>query len=82
MNFSEKQKLYLDLISEQNKIQSNITEKFIRTFYRGAHHFDNVEITSMPMELDDGLHLTVNKFEYSDNEILNEVINCCNSKTL
>lgn len=78
----EKRKIYLDTIRKQKYNQSNMTEKFIRTFYRVAHHFENVNITSIPMELDDMLHIRVSKFEYSNNEILNEVIESSNNKTL
>ena len=78
----EIRKNYLNLIDEQRKIQSNITEKLIRTFFRVAHHFENVIISSLPMELDDKLNINLTKFEYSDNEILNEVINKSNSKII
>jgi len=76
----EKRKLYLELVNQQMLCQSNMTEKLIRNFYRLAHHFDNIQITSIPYELDDGLHLKVDTFEYTDNEILNEIINL-NNKT-
>lgn len=78
----EREKLFLELINKQMEIQSNITEKFIRTFYRVNHHFNNIDFVSLPMELDDGLHMKLSRFEYSDNEILNEVINKSNNKTL
>lgn len=78
----ERKTLFLRLVKNQYDIQSNITEKFIRTFYRVAHHFDNVNITSLPMELDDKLHMNLSEFKYSDNEILNDVIESSNNKTL
>jgi len=70
----EKQKMYLNLINEQRYYQSNMTEKFIRCFYRMAYHFENISITSLPFELDDSLHITLDEFKYSDSEILNEII--------
>jgi len=76
----EKRKMFLDSVNNYRDIQSNITEKFIRTFYRVAYHFDNVEITSIPMELDDSLHISLSSFEHSDNEILNDVINSIDTK--
>lgn len=81
LNEQQKRELYIKNVKDQLKIQSNITEKFIRTFYRVAHHFDNVNITSLPMELDSNLHILLSKFEYSDNDILNEIVNS-NNKTL
>lgn len=76
-NFKEEEtrKYYLELVNNQRKIQSNITEKFIRTVRRVAYHFDNVHIVSYPMELDDRMHITLSTFEYSNNDLLNELIN-------
>lgn len=82
LNNEEIKKKFLELIYEQRNIQSNMTEKLIRTFYRMNYHFDNINITSLPMELDDCLNIKLNKFEYSNNEILNEIINKSNNKTL
>lgn len=73
----DKQKLskYFNLLKEEiNNTQDNITNKFIRTFRRIEYHFGSVKITSLPMELDDCLNITLDKFENSDNEILNELI--------
>jgi len=82
MTSIQRKEHYLKLINQQKYYQSNMTEKFIRTFYRVSHHFNNVNITSLPMELDDGLHIRLDKFKHSDNEILNDVINNSNNKTL
>jgi len=70
----EKRKMFLELVNDYRHIQSNITEKFIRCFYRMNHHFENVAITSLPMELDDSLHISLSSFENSNNEILNDII--------
>ena len=75
---SEKINYYLELIKEYKKIQSNITEKFIRTFYRVSYHFDNVKIISIPMETDECLNIKLEEFSYGNNEILNEIINISN----
>lgn len=74
-------KKFLESLEYLKNIQSNITEKFIRCFYRMEHHFDNIKITSIPFELDDRLHIKLSEFKYTDNEILNELINS-NSKTI
>lgn len=74
LSSEETRKMYMELIDKQRYIQSNITEKFIRTFYRVAYHFNNVKITSLPMELDDCLNIKLTEFEYGNNDILNEVI--------
>ena len=70
----EKRNMFLDLVNEYRHIQSNITEKFIRCFYRMNYHFPNVSITSLPMELDDSLYISLSSFLNSNNEILNDVI--------
>ena len=61
--------MFLDLVNEYRHIQSNITEKFIRCFYRMNYHFPNVSITSLPMELDDSLYISLSSFLNSNNEI-------------
>lgn len=47
-----------------------------------SNHFENVNITSLPMELDDGLHIKLDKFKTTNNEILNDVIQSSSNKTL
>ena len=74
LNNMEKKNMFLELVDKQRYIQSNITEKFIRCFYRMNYHFSNVSITSLPMELDDSLHISLGEFMECDNKILNEVI--------
>ena len=81
LNEEEKRKYYLNLLKKQVYNQNNMTQKFIRTFYRVAYHFNNVNITSSPMELDSNLHISLSKFEYSNNEVLNQIINF-NNRTL
>ena len=58
---------------EQTRIQSNLTEKFIRTFLRVAHHFNNINVTSYPFEQDSSLHLVDNGEVVCNNKLLEEV---------
>lgn len=74
LNELEKRKRFLELIEKQRYIQSNITEKFIRCFYRMNYHFPNVNINSIPMELDDCLHISLSEFVRCNNEILDNII--------
>lgn len=39
-----------------------------------SYHFNNVKITSLPMELDDCLHISLAEFKEYNNDILNEII--------
>lgn len=64
-----------DKISEQVKheyIQSNLTEKLIRTFLRLSYHSDGIEIENYPFELDSSLILKIGDIQSFNNELLNE----------
>ena len=80
----EKQKL---LNSELENIQSNLTNKLIRTFLRLACHYNNIIVDSFPYELDSALHITVDdsKMIQCNNSLLLEtsemVTNCENILT-
>ncbi len=51
-----------DRLQERNqKIQTNVTDKFIRTFRRVEQQLDNAEITAYPYENDEFLHLKLGK---------------------
>lgn len=62
-------------IENHDYIQSNLTEKFIRTFRRIVYHFNNINITSYPYELDDYLNLTNNGNYSCNNPLLDEMYN-------
>ena len=67
-----------DYIGEQEKheyIQSNLTEKLIRTFLRLNYHINNIEVENYPHELDSSLHLKVGEIQDINNEILSETFN-------
>lgn len=65
---------------EQLKIQNNLTEKFIRTFLRLEHHYDNLKVLSYPME--DSSYLSM--YNYNDvkcnNSLLSETSELCSKK--
>jgi len=48
----------LDL--KQDIIQSNLTNKLVRTFLRLAFHYNNIDILALPYEVDSYLHLGLN----------------------
>ena len=58
---------------KQIDIQSNLTEKLLRTFIRLSHHYDGVDVTSLPMEDDSSLHLKVTNMDNCNNELLSEI---------
>ena len=65
-----------ELLKRNNDIQTNATNKFIRTFRRLSAQDNNIEIESYPYEIDE--FLTVNltdKQKEVENELLNEIKN-------
>lgn len=66
--------------SEHLRIQSNVTEKFIRCFYRLAYHFNNIDIKSTPYIEDEYMNIQLSSFQSSNNEILNNIIEEMNKK--
>lgn len=61
-----------DILNRDESIQNNLTEKFIRTFLRLKHHYNNINILSIPYELDSNLHLSITGDLISNNSLLNE----------
>lgn len=59
-------------LEEQDRIQHNLTEKLLRTFLRLKHHYDCININSLPFEVDSSLHLSINGDYISNNTLLNE----------
>ena len=49
--------------NEHLRIQNNLTQKFIRNFFRIGYHFSNVLINSIPFESDEYLNITLKPFE-------------------
>lgn len=64
-----------DELRERNdQIQYNVTNKFIRTFNRVSYHLEGFDITSLPYELDEFLHIKNSGKELViDNELLDDV---------
>ena len=65
---------------EHENIQSNLTEKLIRTFLRLCHHHEGINATSYPMEVDSALHLTIGENNQCNNPILAETYDLFKSK--
>lgn len=74
LDFMEKVALFKKLKIEQNMIQDNLTNKFIRNFMRLKYHFNNINILNIPFESEEVVSLEIKDFESSNNEILNEII--------
>lgn len=46
-----------ELEDEQIRIQTNLTEKFLRTFLRLAHHYENISVFAYPDDANNSLYL-------------------------
>ena len=66
-------KEYLKKLREHNKLQSNLTEKLVRTFGRIAHHYPNISLISYPGENDMTLRLNIANQELCNNKLLLEL---------
>lgn len=71
----------IEMLERNNFIQSNITEKFIRTIRRAAYHMEGIEIISLPYEVDEFITLEIdNQKTNINNELLNEVTSSINKQ--
>ena len=62
-----------ELLERNDKIQGNITNKFLLTFERVAHHRGGMEIVSYPYQVDSLLTIIVDKGKVTNNKLLKEV---------
>lgn len=69
-----------ELREEHEFIQSNLSEKLIRTFLRLAYHHSGINITSYPMEIDSALHIKTSRENTCNNPILDEIYKALDSK--
>ena len=71
---SQKDNEKKELLQERNnKIQTNITNKFIRTFRRLAEYNKNLEIITYPYETDEFLTMKINfKNQRIENDLLED----------
>jgi len=62
-----------EVLTKQDLIQKNLTEKFLRTFLRLAYHYQSIHITSYPTDIDSNLHLNIDGELSTDNKLLDEM---------
>lgn len=67
-------------MEEQLKIQTNLTEKLIRTFLRLEHHYDNLKILSYPMDNSSYLSICNIGSIKCNNSLLTETSELCSKK--
>ncbi len=62
------------LLDRNEKIQRNVTDKFVRVFMRAAYHFEDSEVMMLPYEYDEFLHFKFGSSLNTNNSLLNDVI--------
>lgn len=62
-----------ELLKRNDRIQGNITNKFLLTFERVMHHRSGMEIVSYPYQVDSLLTIIVDKGKVTNNSLLNEI---------
>ncbi len=76
LSANDNENLKEQLITRNDVIQSNITDKFIRIFRRVAYHINGLDIQYYPYEFNEYMELKINEINHNiDNYILNEVYN-------
>ncbi|MBR1413483.1 MAG: hypothetical protein IJ574_02285 [Bacilli bacterium] len=61
------------LTNKHEEIQRNLSDKLLRSYRRLEHVFDNINITSLPYELDNNIHIKLNEYTKGNNKLLNEI---------
>ncbi len=64
---------YIASTEDHYNIQRNLSDKLIRNFRRLAYHFNNIQITLYPYEMDEFLHLELTDEYFCNNDLLNEL---------
>ena len=62
-----------DLSKSHEEIQRNLSDKLLRNIRRIEYNFNNIDVTSYPMELDTSTHINLSEYEYCNNPLLQEV---------
>ena len=70
---------YLELVKEQERIQHNLTEKFLRLFLRLKTHYSDMSVLYYPFEKDSNLHLDISNMKTCNNPLLNSINDILNN---
>ena len=65
--------IYDKLVQEHEDIQRNISDKLLRNIRRLEYNFNNIDVTSYPMELDTSTHINLSEYESCNNPLLQEI---------
>lgn len=73
LSLEEQKEIEQKYLDEHLRIQNNLTQKFLRNFFRINYHFPNVSIYSSPFEIDEYLNINLSNFT-KNNDILSEMV--------
>ena len=73
LSLEEQKEIEQKYLEEHLRIQNNLTQKFLRNFFRINYHFPNVSIYSSPFEIDEYLNINLSNFTKND-DILSEMV--------
>ena len=66
-------KYFEELRDNHEEIQRNISDKTLRNFRRLDYNFDNINIVSLPFELDSNIHINLSEYNDCINPLLKEL---------
>ena len=73
LNLVAQNELKQQYADEHLRIQNNLTQKFLRNFFRINYHFPNVSIWAYPFDYDEYLYINLGEFVKSD-DVLNTMV--------
>lgn len=74
-NTDEKKRAIIKEFEEKtNKLQNNLTQKFIMDFLRLEYHFKGITVKSFPQEYSDSMQVRIEDILYTDNKLLSEIV--------
>ena len=62
----------MEELDNQDKLQHNLTEKFLNTFLRLVSQYEGIEVVNLPYDIDTSMHLELGDEISTSNELLRE----------
>lgn len=80
-NKEEKETLYRNALEEQNYIQQNLTQKFLRIFLRLIYHHPDISVSSYPFEVDESMQFDMSEATgKTNNPLFSEIVELSTKK--
>jgi hypothetical protein len=62
----------MEELDNQDKLQHNLTDKFLNTFLRLVSQYEGIEVVNLPYDIDTSMHLELGDEISTSNELLRE----------